>query len=132
MSDLQSVSHVALTVTDLDRSKEWYTRVLGWQPMYDGEDPGIVYSLGMLPNVGIFVTLRQHSAGTGDAFDPARTGLDHLAFGVNARDDLEVWEKRFDELGVTYTPIIDVPYGHVLNFKDPDNIALEIFTMPGA
>jgi glyoxylase I family protein len=132
MSDLQNVSHVAFTVTDLERSKEWYTKVLGWQSMYDGEEEGIVYTLGMLPNVGIFLGLRQHTGGTGDRFDPGRTGLDHIAFGVNTRDDLETWQQRFDELGVTYTPIVDAPYGHVLNFKDPDNIALEIFTMPGA
>ena len=130
MSDLQNVSHVALTVTDLDRSKEWYTRVLGWQTMYDGEESGTTFSLGMLPNVGIFLGLRQHSGGSGDTFDPGRTGLDHIAFGVNSRDDLETWQKRFDEMGITYTPIVDVPYGHVLNFKDPDNIALELFTMP--
>ena len=130
MSDLQNVSHVAFTVTDLEQSKEWYAKVLGWQSLYDGEEGGINYSLGMLPNVGIFVGLRQHSGGSGDSFDPGRTGLDHIAFGVNSREDLEVWEKRFDELGVTYSPIVDAPYGHVLNFKDPDNIALEIFTMP--
>jgi catechol 2,3-dioxygenase-like lactoylglutathione lyase family enzyme len=132
MSDLQNVSHVAFTVTDLERSKEWYTKVLGWQAIYDGEEDGIVYSLGMLPNVGIFVGLRQHSGGSGDTFDPGRTGLDHIAFGVHSRDDLEEWQERFEDMGVTYTPIVDVPYGHVLNFKDPDNIALEIFTMPTA
>jgi catechol 2,3-dioxygenase-like lactoylglutathione lyase family enzyme len=132
MSDLQSVSHIAFTVTDLARSKEWYTKVLGWQAMYDAEDGGISYSLGTVPGVGIFLTLRHHSTGSGDGFDPGRTGLDHFAFGVDSRGDLEEWEKRFDEMGVTYTPIVDAPYGHVLNFKDPDNIALELFTMPGA
>ena len=130
MSDLQGVSHVAFTVTDLERSKAWYTEVLGWQMLYDGEEEGIRFSLGMLPNVGIFVGLRQHSGGSGDGFDPARTGLDHVAFGVESREDLEVWQERFEKTGVTYTPIVDVPYGHVLNFKDPDNIALELFTMP--
>ena len=130
MSNLQGVSHVAFTVTDLERSKAWYTEVLGWQMLYDGEEEGIRFSLGMLPNVGIFVGLRQHPAGSGDRFDPARTGLDHVAFGVESREDLEVWQERFEKTGVTYTPIVDVPYGHVLNFKDPDNIALELFTMP--
>lgn len=131
MSDLQSVSHIAFTVTDLARSKEWYTNVLGWQAMYDAEEGGIAYSLGTVPGAGIFLTLRHHSTGSGDGFDPGRTGLDHFAFGVSSRRSLEEWEKRFEEMGVTYTPIVDVPYGHVLNFKDPDNIALEIFAMPG-
>ena len=39
------------------------------------------------------------------------------------------WEKKFDSVGVAYTPTIDEEYGHVLNFKDPDNIALEVFAL---
>lgn len=35
------------------------------------------------------------------------------------------WEERFQELGVPYTHIQDMPLGHHLNFHDPDGIALE-------
>jgi hypothetical protein len=50
-----------------------------------------------------------------------------LAFAVGARSDLEAWEQKFRKYGVDFTPTMDEDYGHVLNFKDPDNIALEVF-----
>jgi hypothetical protein len=32
---------------------------------------------------------------------------------------------------VSYTPIVDAPYGAVLVFRDPDNIQLELIAAPG-
>jgi hypothetical protein len=34
---------------------------------------------------------------------------------------------RLDELGVAYSDIVDASYGSGLSFRDPDNIALELF-----
>lgn len=126
---LTGVSHVAVTVTDIARSKDWYARVLGWSPLMEGEEGGVVFAVGTAPD-GIILGLRQFAGGSREAFDPARVGLDHLAFQVGSADELAEWERRFDELGVTYTPTQHVPYGHVLNFKDPDGIALEVFAAP--
>jgi glyoxylase I family protein len=44
---------------------------------------------------------------------------------ASSREELEAWERRFDEHGVSYTPIQDTEMGHHLNFRDPDGIALE-------
>lgn len=126
---LTGVAHVAFTVTDLARSKDWYSRVLDWSPVMDGSDEGVTYSLGLLPN-GLLVGFRQWERGSGDTFDPMRTGLDHLSFAVGSADELAEWERRFTDLGVTYSSTQHVPYGHVLNFKDPDGIALELFAPP--
>ena len=122
-------SHVALTVTDLPRSKEWYGRVLDWQPVMDGEGDGVAFCLGTVPG-GPLIALRAYDAGSGDAFDPQRTGLDHLAFAVGSAEELAEWEKRFAEQKVAFDPAQHEEYGHVLNFKDPDGIALEIFAEP--
>jgi glyoxylase I family protein len=128
---LSGTSHIALTVTDLDRSKEWYARVLGWTPAMEGEHDGARFSVGMIPD-GVLVGLREYAAGERRAFDPQRIGLDHVAFSVASRAELNGWEQRFAELGVTYTPTQDEAYGAVLNFKDPDGIALEVFAAPNA
>lgn len=128
---LSGTSHVALTVTDLNRSKEWYARVLGWQPAMEGERDGVRFSVGLIPD-GVLVGLREYDDGERRAFDPQRIGLDHLAFSVASRSELDDWERRFSELGVTYTPTQEEPYGAVLNFKDPDGIALEVFAAPSA
>ncbi len=125
------VSHVSLTVTDVDRAKEWYARVLGWQELMGGEEAGTTFSVGLLSS-GVLLGFRRHADGSGGAFDPRRTGLDHLALAVDSRDQLTAWESRLGELGVTYSETVDAPYGHVLSFKDPDGIALELFALPAS
>jgi len=125
---LQGIAHIGITVTDLSRSKEWYSQVVGWKPEMDGGGEGVSFSLGALPS-GQLLGLRQYEDGSGDAFDFRRTGLDHLAFAVQS-SELPDWERRFSELGVTFTPTHHDPFGHFLNFKDPDGIALELYAPP--
>jgi glyoxylase I family protein len=126
--EITGISHAALTVTDLDRSMTWYADVLGWSKMFEGEANDQKFAFGFIGS-GVGLALRQHLKNKGGAFSPDTTGLDHLAFAVGSRADLEAWEKKFDEHAVPYTPTTDEDYGHVLNFKDPDNIALEVFAL---
>jgi glyoxylase I family protein len=125
----KGVSHVALTVTDIDRSKEWYGRVLGWAELIANDEDGTSASVGILPD-GLVLAFHAFESGSGDEFDPLRTGLDHLAFGVEGAADLDEWAEHLGDLGVTFSPRVDAPYGHVLSFKDPDGIALELFCLP--
>ena len=107
---------VAITVTDLERSKAWYARVLDWTPVMDGGGNGVVFCVGEIPGGPVF-GLRQNADGGGDAFDPILTGLDHLAFPESSIAEMPNWERRFSELGVTYEPTEKTPDGFVLNFK---------------
>ena len=130
MPEFPSITHVALTVTDLDRSVPWYEALFGSKPVLD-EDTGpfrhVVWLLG-----GTLVGLHQFPDPT-DAgpFDERRVGLDHLAFACATRKELQEWEARLNELGVTNGGVVDAPYGSGLSFRDPDNIALEFFASPG-
>jgi glyoxylase I family protein len=45
-----------------------------------------------------------YAADTADRFDEFRTGLDHLAFGVESRAELEAWEFELAARGVTLAP----------------------------
>jgi catechol 2,3-dioxygenase-like lactoylglutathione lyase family enzyme len=129
VSDFPSIGHVAVTVTDLDRSVPWYTALFGSEPVLD-EDTGpfrhIVYALGgTLLGLHGFPDLE-----TKDNFNERRPGLDHIAFGCASRADLVAWAARLDELGVAHGDIKDAGYGSGLSFRDPDNIALELFAPP--
>jgi glyoxylase I family protein len=126
---IPAITHVAVTVTDLAVSEAWYTKLLGVEPVLD-EDTGpfrhIVYSVG-----GTLLGLHGFPRLTSvDAFDERRPGLDHIAFGCADRAELEGWVSRLDELGIAHGGIVDAGYGSGLSFRDPDNIALELFAPP--
>lgn len=125
MADITGFSHVALTVRDLAQSKGFYADVFGLQAAVDTDD----LFIGAHPSTGLLFGLRKHEGQTGDEFTHLRTGLDHISFAVSGKDELENWERRFDELGVSYSPIEQSQFGWHLNFRDPDNIPLELFVL---
>jgi glyoxylase I family protein len=43
------------------------------------------------PRSGIAIGLHHHEANSGQPFDGSRTGLDHIAFKVADRADLDGW-----------------------------------------
>ena len=126
---LSGVSHVSLTVSDLDRSCEWYRDVLGWDQKLTDRTDTTTFAYGILPD-GTTLVLRVHDDPISERFDERRPGLDHLSFGTTEQNDLEQIERRIQAVGSRYTPTQVVPYGHVLTFRDPDNTALEIVYNP--
>jgi len=129
MPDFPAITHVALTVSDLDRSAAWYERLLEAEPALD-EDTG-TFSHKVYPlSGGMLLGLHAHSDPESGEFTATRTGLDHLAFGCADRDELARWEARLDELGIDHGGIVDAHYGSGLSFKDPDGLALEFFAPP--
>jgi catechol 2,3-dioxygenase-like lactoylglutathione lyase family enzyme len=122
--DVNGFSHLALSVSDIERSKEWYSDVLGWQVAM--EQPGLV--IFMHPS-GLLLGLRQHEGMSSDAYTHLNCGMDHAGFAVDSREDLEKWQAHFDEKGVKHSGIEESPVGIHLNFRDPDNIPLELFLL---
>lgn len=119
----RGIDHCSLAVTDLDASEDFYTTVLGFTAVLDfGYGRVLVHRA-----TGFTLGLMQHPAATGTPFSELQTGLDHLGLTARSRDELVAWERRFDALGVRYTPIRDMDLGYHLNFRDPDGIALELF-----
>lgn len=129
MPQFPAITHVALTVTDLERSVPWYQRLFDAEPVLD-EDTGpfrhVVWALG-----DTLVGLHQFPEGTtASSFDERRPGLDHLSFACADREALSGWEKRLNELGIDNGGVVDAGYGSGLSFRDPDDIALEFFSPP--
>jgi glyoxylase I family protein len=126
MTSLAGFSHVSLSVRDRDRSAEWYAKVFGFSVFETIEEEAYVEAI-MIHPTGMILCLQQHRANSGEAFDPVRTGGDHIAFKVNSRDELVAWESVLTEHGVLFTPVVDRHYGSVLCVRDPDDIQLELF-----
>lgn len=132
-----NIHHLGLTVRDVDVSAAWYVDVLGFERVGEfAADDGSRRKVflrhdGLRARLG----LTQHRDGPADGFDERRTGLDHLAFAIASRDDLDAWARRFARAGVTCSPVApanSVPGAAVLVFRDPDNIQLELFFDPAA
>ncbi|MBA2640941.1 MAG: VOC family protein [Nocardioidaceae bacterium] len=133
--NITGYAHVRLTVTDIDRSRQFYDRVFGLPvaaelpPDADEQTReqlaflygGVVYQVAD----GVLFGLRP-VARAGDAFDPDRTGLDHVSFAVENRDDLDKWAAHLDHLGVPHEGVKDIGMGFILELRDPDNVALEL------
>jgi glyoxylase I family protein len=124
MTPFPSVTHLAVTVSDLDRSIGWYENLFGAAPLLVEDESTYRFAVWLEPTFA----LHQHHRGTdGPPFDEHRVGLDHIAFGCASRDELDAWLVRLDELGIPHGTIIDAFYGSGLAFRDPDNIQLEFF-----
>ena len=130
------VHHLRLTVTDIQRSRQFYTSLLGFQVAVESPPPGdpaqaeafrVLFGGVVMVRDGLLMGLRP-MAPEGDRFDPDRVGLDHLSFSVASREDLEQAVRLFDEQGVTHGSITRLDsFGiDVLSFQDPDGIQLEI------
>jgi glyoxylase I family protein len=119
--------HVALTVTDLNASIEWYAAVLGFEELFREDGQQRRACVMRFPGGGQQVGLVQFLPVEERGFDPHRIGLDHLAFAVATRAELDAWAERLTAAGVDHSGAIEVPPGVILNFKDPDGIALGLF-----
>jgi glyoxylase I family protein len=131
MPDFPPITHVAVTVTDLERSTRWYSELLGDGPVLDeDEQTGNFHHTVFALGGGQLFGLHIHPRAAGDRFDEYRTGLDHVAFACRDRDELRTWVARLDELGIVHGGIKDAHYGSGVSFRDPDGIALEFFAPP--
>lgn len=131
MPTIAGAHHLALTVRDADRSALWYTDLLGMKVVMQADDEAVRFRVLLHPDSGLLMGVRQYPGREEGAFDEFRTGLDHLAFGVSSRAELEGWEAKLGEAGVPFTPITDTPIGSVIAFRDPDNIQLEFWLPAG-
>ncbi|RMB60202.1 VOC family protein [Tessaracoccus antarcticus] len=126
MPSFAGIDHIALSVTDLEVSLDFYERVLGVQSDGGMTDGPFTRRVLPLPD-GSHLGLTQHHPGSGHPFDPTNPGLDHLGFSCGSRDALSQWVDHLDALGVVHSGVQDAEYGSALSFKDPDGNALEFF-----
>ncbi|MBA3303658.1 MAG: VOC family protein [Acidimicrobiia bacterium] len=131
----KAYAHVRLTVTDIARSRAFYDDIFGFTVAYEMPADadastreafsflfgGVIYHVGD----GLF-GLRPVAPGS-DRFDEDRVGLDHVSFAIAGRADLDAAAAVLDDRGIAHGGIKDIGGAFILEFRDPDNIALELF-----
>ncbi len=128
---VKGITHVSLSVRDLDRSFDFYHRVLGLSilvPPFEGE---VFKGREVMLMAGrIALCLQEHAANEGEEFDPTRAGLDHYAFMVDSIEELRAWQSRLDDAGVAHSDIkLAGAFGSMIELRDPDNIQIELHTL---
>jgi glyoxylase I family protein len=134
--ELGEIHHLRLTVTDIERSRDFYTKFLGFNVAAaapDSDDPKSDPSYpvlwgGIVMARGNYLLGLRPVAARSDRFDEDRVGLDHLSFSVGSRAALNKAIELLDENHVPHGEVRELAsFGIcVLPFRDPDNIQLEL------
>lgn len=124
---LQSFHHIALIVSDYQRSKKFYTEVLGFKVLAENyRAQRESYKLDLAGAGGMQIELFSFPSSPPRLSRPEACGLRHLAFRV---ENLEQEVERLRAHGVVVEPTrVDEYTGKRFTFfADPDGLPLELY-----
>lgn len=128
MIRVQGIDHVALSVSDLERSKQFYTEVLGLKVSErEYQKPGVEYFLDCGTSLVGLIQGDPH----GDRHELQDGGLggNHFSFRAHTKDfDRIVEELKSRAITVTYLKKREKSWS--VYFLDPDGNKLEITAWP--
>ena len=126
MIRLKEIGHVLLRVLDLERSKKFYSEVLGFHLLEeDPEHGGTFMALeGQSHAIDLFEVKDLEAA---ERQTPGVRGLGHIAFRVESEDALKEANATLREHGVEVLRSIDHVSQKSVYFHDPDGNTLEIY-----
>ena len=116
------LNHVALHVADVEKSGDFYRKILLLDPM-----PRPAFSF---PGAWFRLGANQELHLIGERGEPVSSGnrSNHFALRV---DELDSWESHFQKLGANFRPRKQRPDGAWQVFlRDPDGHVIELFTPP--
>jgi len=125
------VHHIAIIVSDYERSKHFYTRILGLPVIAETHRADRrSYKLDLALADGTRLELFSFPDAPARVSHPEACGLRHLAFGVN---DLGGAIMHLEDKGVAVEPVrVDEITGRRFTFfADPDGLPLELYEEMG-
>jgi len=131
--EINGIAHVCLTVSDFERCKPFYKRMLtflGLVPVIDAAN--YLYCVGGRTAVGVQPCDVAHA---GEHFVQQRVGLHHFCFRAREREDVDRFHEFLVELGakIVHPPEEGgfAPGYYSVLFEDPDGIRIEMNHVPG-
>ena len=120
------VDHIVLMVSNVKKSKEFYSKFLGREIQENKES--VAFQVG---DTKLFLGL-PYKWIKNNKFDKNRIGLNHLAFGVRTLEELKKFEKILNDSKIKNSGIQIDKYGkkEFIWFNDPDGIRLEFYLRP--
>ena len=128
MIQIKGIDHVAVNVRDIDKSLEFYTRVIGLNiTAREPSKPGIEYFLDCGPSlIGI---IQAKDLTRNHAFENEGLGANHFSFRVHSKD-FEPMIKRLEECNVMIEFAKKREKSWSLYFYDLDGNKLEVTSWP--
>ena len=130
MIKLQRIGHILLNVRDVEKSKAFYVKILGFELLeQDPEHGGVFLSLGEHGNtLDLFPCSNPDEQPQSKAVPGDRRGLGvkHTAFAVGTEEELKRAYFSLQDSGVSIHRAIDHGSQKSIYFHDPDNNLLEI------
>lgn len=74
------------------------------------------------------IILTCHDQVDADVFSEFTVGLDHVCLAVDNLEVLAAWQRHLNQHEVPYS-FRRSEWGHHVNLRDPDNIAVELFVL---
>jgi glyoxylase I family protein len=123
MSLFKELNHVSITVTDVAKARDFYTRTLGFQeiprPAFDF--PGIWYSLGN--GLSLHIILNDQLVRPAVEREKILARYAHFALWTEDADDTA---RKLEQLGLPCRDVVSGPTGlRQIFVKDPDGNMVE-------
>lgn len=119
------IGAVNLQISDLDRSLDFYTRVIGFSVHSLGEREGQRYAMLSVPGGQVLLELRE-KPGARSVHHQARLGLYHFAVLLPTRADLGRFIRHAFALGVRVGQS-DHHFSEATYLVDPDGLSIEVY-----
>jgi len=128
MIKIQGIDHVAINVKDIDKSVEFYTKVIGLKiTEREPSKPGIEYFLDAGPSlIGI---IQAENLEDEHPFSHTGLGANHFSFRVHA-NDFDAFIRRLEDSHVRIEYAKKRPKSWSLYFYDIDGNKLEVTSWP--
>src|ERR1041385_3583050 len=128
MVKIQGIDHVAINVRDIDKSVEFYTKIIGLKVTErEPSKPGIEYFLDCGPSLIGIIQAKDFSKS--HAFENEGLGANHFSFRIHS-NDFEGMIKRLEEHAVTIEFAKKREKSWSLYFYDLDGNKLEATAWP--
>jgi catechol 2,3-dioxygenase-like lactoylglutathione lyase family enzyme len=124
MFELEGIDHVALAVTDIERSAHWYIDVLGFEQLHQGMWGGVPLFVGKGTTALALFPARHDARRPSSRAD--HIGMLHLAFRASAVG-FAAAQAALQSRGIRFN-FQDHGISHSIYFDDPDGNELEITT----